>query len=52
MVAIGCTVADIMGIDLQEGILDGSLEDTDLKVGSKYFWKETEDIHQHGRILS
>ena len=44
-------IADVVGVNLDQVIGNGTLEDADIKIRLKDFRKQAEDIKSHGQIL-
>ena len=51
VVFVGCPVADVVGLDVNQAILYGTLEDAYLKIRLKNLRKEAENVKSHKRIL-
>ena len=51
MVFIGSPIADVVQMNVDQSVLDGTLQDADLKIRLKNGWEESEDIKTHKCIL-
>ncbi len=47
VVFVGGPIADVVGVNLDQIVLDRAFEDADIKIGLKDFREETEDVKSH-----